>query len=163
MKQVIIFLMMLPMLTGCAAQPTYETVNDDITIPEPAQMGQTFVELPAEAASPTIESGSERLYMCGNYEIRIQTMESGDLESTVQAVSGYTKDRLTIMETQRNGMPCYEFVWASAGDEGEQVGRAAVLDDGNYHYVLSVMGTAENAWENYPVWLSMFHSFAVVG
>ena len=64
MKQVIIFLMMLLMLTGCAAQPTYETVNDDITIPEPAQMGQTFVELPAEAASPTIESGSERLYMC---------------------------------------------------------------------------------------------------
>jgi hypothetical protein len=161
MKQVIIFLMMLLMLTGCAAQPTYETVNDDITIPEPAQMGQTFVELPAEAASPTIESGSERLYMCGNYEIRIQTMESGDLESTVQAVSGYTKDRLTIMETQRNGMPCYEFVWASAGDEGEQVGRAAVLDDGNYHYCVTTMTDAASAVGLEAQWSRIFGSMTL--
>ena len=163
MKRIFCILMMLMMLTGCAGENTFETVNDDLELLPTPEMQQTVVELPPEAASPTIESGSERLYMCGNYEIRIQTMESGDLESTVQAVSGYTKDRLTIMETQRNGMPCYEFVWASAGDEGEQVGRAAVLDDGNYHYILSVMGNAENAWENYPVWLSMFHSFAVVG
>ena len=89
-------------------------------------------------------------------------MESGDLEATVKAVSGFDMDSLTVIQTMRDGRDCYEFVWACAGEDGQQVGRATILDDGNYHYVLSVMGDADHAWENYPVWLSMFQSFSLV-
>ena len=162
MKRIIVILMMLLMLTGCAGESTYETVNDELELLPTPQMQQTVVELPPEAASPTIESGSERLYMCGNYDIRVQTMESGDLEATVKAVSGFDMDSLTVIQTMRDGRDCYEFVWACSGEDGQQVGRATILDDGNYHYVLSVMGDADHAWENYPVWLSMFQSFSLV-
>lgn len=162
MKRIIVILMMLLMLTGCAGESTYETVNDELELLPTPEMQQTVVELPPEAASPTIESGSERLYMCGNYDIRVQTMESGDLEATVKAVSGFDMDSLTVIQTMRDGRDCYEFVWACAGEDGQQVGRATILDDGNYHYVLSVMGDADHAWENYPVWLSMFQSFSLV-
>lgn len=162
MKRITIILVLLFLLAGCAAQPTYETVNDEMELPPTPQMRQTYVELPAEAASPTIESGSERLYMCGNYEIRIQTMEGGDFGSTAKAVCGYEPDSLTVLQTRREGADCYEFVWACTGEDGDQVGRAAVLDDGNYHYVLSVIGSADNAWENYPLWLTMFQSFSLV-
>ena len=162
MKRIIVILMMLLMLTGCAGESTYETVNDELELLPTPEMQQTVVELPPEAASPTIESGSERLYMCGNYDIRVQTMESGDLEATVKAVSGFDMDSLTVIQTMRDGRDCYEFVWACADEDGQQVGRATILDDGNYHYVLSVMGDADHAWENYPVWLSMFQSFSLV-
>ena len=162
MKRIMIILVLLMLFSGCAAQSTYETVNDEIEILPTPEMRQTFVELPPEAASPTIESGSERLYMCGSYEIRIQTMEGGDFASTAKAVCGYEPDSLTVLQTRREGADCYEFVWACTGEEGDQVGRAAVLDDGNYHYVLSVIGSADDAWENYPLWLSMFQSFSLV-
>ena len=38
-------------------------------------------------------------------------------------------------------------VWATAGEEGLQVGRASIFDDGNFHYVLSTLAAEETAGE----------------
>ena len=161
MKKCLLIFAMLLFLSGCGAEETMETISDDIVTPVIAQMRQMFVELPEEAASPAVESGSDRLYLCENYEISIQTMESGDLSTTIQTVCGYDLDDLTVMHTMQDGADCYEFVWSTMMEQGEFVGRAKILDDGNYHYILTVLGQAEKARSNHPVWLHMFDTFTL--
>lgn len=147
------------LLTGCAAEETFETVADENVAQVIAGQRQIYVELPGEAASPAVESGSARLYLCDGYDIHVQILESGDLSETVRTLTGYEKDALTVMQTQREGLACYEFAWVSAGETGDLVGRAMVLDDGSYHYCLTVLGDAETAEQKQVFWEDMFASF----
>ena len=149
------------LLSGCGAEETLETIADEIVTPASAQMRQISLVLPAEAASPTVESGSDRLYQCETYDIRVQILEGGDLNRTILALSGYEKDSLTVMQTLKDGLDCYEFVWASAGEAGDQVGRAMILSDGSYHYCVSVLGDAAWVAENQVYWGELFDSFTL--
>lgn len=149
------------LLCGCGTEETIETISDEIVRPVSAHMQQIYLELPAEAASPTVESGSDRLYQCETYEIRVQTMDCGDLNATIQTLSGYEKDSLTVLETRKDGYDSYEFVWASAGETGDQVGRGMILCDGHYHYCVSVLGDAACARENRVYWEELFDSFSL--
>lgn len=162
MKRWLIFAAVSLLLAGCAPQETFETVADDLITPVSAMVRETAVELPGEAASPTVESESGRIYLCDGYEISVQTFLAGDLEATVRSVCGYDPDDLTVMHTESDGIDRYEFVWACAGEGGDRIGRAAVLDDGSYHYVLMVLGDAEAAREKQADWLRMFQSFKLV-
>ena len=136
-----------------------ETISDEMLQPVSAEMRQIYLELPGEAASPAVESGADRLYQCDTYDIRVQTLPGGDLNGTVQVVSGYDLSRLTVMETIRDGWECFEFVWASTGEQGDQIGRAMILSDGCYHYCVSVLGDAAWAAENQVYWEELFDSF----
>lgn len=138
MKKWILVLLMI-LLTGCSAEETFETVADEQMIPVMAQPRFICVDLPGETALPVIENDHGRIYVCNDYEIVLQTVESGDLEETVQMLSGLSQNDITMMETGSEGIDRYEFVWAAAGEGGDQTGRAAILDDGNYHYCLSVL------------------------
>lgn len=149
------------MLAGCASEETFETVADEHIVPVSAAMREILVELPDAAASPAVESGSERLYICEDYEINVQILDGGDLNRTIQTLSGYDREALTVMEREKSSYPCYEFVWASAGEGGDQLGRAMILDDGNYHYCVSVLGDAEKAAVNRVFWDEMFQSFTL--
>lgn len=160
-KCVILMLIVLLMLSGCAAEETMETVSDELDAPVMAQMREISLVLPEEAASPTVESDSERLYLCEDYEITVQILEGGDLNQTVKTLSGYDRDALTVMSTRKDNLDSYEFVWASTGEQGELVGRAMVLDDGCYHYCVSVLGDAQQAMENKVLWDDMFQSFTL--
>ena len=161
-KCVILALVVLAMLTGCGAQETMETISDVQAAPVMAQMREISVVLPEEAASPTVESGSERLYLCEDYEITVQILDGGDLNQTVKTLSGYERDALTVLSTRKDNLDSYEFVWACAGEEGDLVGRAMILDDGCYHYCVSILGDATQAMENKVLWDDMFHSFTLV-
>ena len=46
-------------------------------------------------------------------------------------------------------------------EEGEQVGRACILDDGSYHYVLSVLAQADRAAELEGVIADLFRSYSL--
>ncbi len=159
MKKWLILGMLLLLLTGCGTQEAMETVSDEYLVPVGVLLREVAVELPAEAASPAVESDSGRLYLCNGYEISIQTLQAGDLNATVRAISGYDQQDLTVMYRPEAGIDRYEFVWACVGEDGDQVGRAAVLDDGANHYVLSVLGDADMAKQNQPVWVRMFQTF----
>lgn len=162
MKKCFIFVFVLAlMLTGCASEEVMETVADEQVTPVMAQMREISVVLPEEAASPTVESDSGRLYLCESYEISVQILDGGDLDRTVKTLSGYDREALTVMNTQQEALDCYEFVWASAGEQGDRVGRAMILDDGNYHYCISVLGEAEQAAANRVYWDDMFGSFTL--
>lgn len=160
MKKCWIFIVLMGMLlAGCGAEETFETLADEQAAQVLARQRQIYVELPGEAASPAVESGSGRLYLCGDYEISIQTLEGGDTDATVRSLTGYGQETLTILETRKEDLVCREFVWASAGETGDLVGRAMVIDDGSYHYCLTVLADADTAEQNRAVWDRMFESF----
>lgn len=159
MKKLVLIILMMGLLTGCGAEETFETVGDEQAQQVVSQQRQIYVELPGEAASPAVESDSGRLYLCGDYEICIQTLEGGNRAATVAALSGYAPEELTVMELEREDVQCWTFVWTSAGETGDRVGRAMVLDDGSYHYCISVLADAETARQNQAVWDRMFETF----
>ena len=162
MKKCWIFVVLSLLLCGCAAEETFETVADEIVQPVMAQPRELTVNLPDNAVAPVLESDSEQVYMCEDYEIVIQTLNSGDLNATIQTVSGYSKENLTVMETESDGVKRYDFVWASAGEGGDMLGRAVILDDGSYHYVMSVLRDAATTEKSQIVWSEVFHSFGLI-
>ena len=109
---------------------------------------------------PAMESENGCVYICKDYEVAVQTLESGDLNATVQLVSGFDRDRLTILKTDQDSLDRYDFVWTCAG-ENQQLGRAAILDDGNYHYVISSTIDAGLMEEYQEIWNGIFESFTL--
>ncbi len=157
------FLMILALfLCGCGAQATFETIADEQLSPVMARPREISVHLPEDAAIPTLESDAQQLYICQDYEIMIEILSAGDLNATVQTISGYEKENLTIVETQQQELTRYEFVWASAGETGDRLGRAVILDDGDYHYCMSVLRDAESTGTSQVVWSDVFSSFALI-
>ena len=162
MRKMVWITALLILLSGCAGQETFETVTDEMVTPVLVEARQILVELPEEAAAPTVESDNGSLYICEGYEIGIQTLEAGDLDATIRSVSGYGAEDLTLIRTVVGDMERYDFVWACAGETGDRVGRGAVLDDGNYHYILTVISDAKDAMRFEEAWQRLFQSFSVV-
>lgn len=161
MKKWLVLVFSVLLLTGCAAEETFETVADELVQSVTAQVRQIVLTLPEETAAPASESESGTLYLCDGYEIMLQTLEAGDLNATIQSVSGYSRDNVTVMENSTGDWKRYEFVWASAGELGDRVGKAVILDDGSYHYVVSLLSDADRAEEYQEVWQEMFDSFGL--
>ena len=162
MKKIAMALLLSLLLSGCGAKETLETVADDIPVqPVLAEPAQISVRLPDNAVSPVLESDSEQVYFCEDYEIAIETRASGDLAGTITALTGFDAEQLTVMHTAPDGIDRYEFVWASAGEKGDRLGRAVVLDDGSYHYCMSVLRDAENPKKSQVVWSDVFSSFGL--
>ena len=157
---VLVFLLAL-LLTGCGAEETFETIADELVQPAMAQPMEILVELPGETAMPAMESDNGRSYLAGDYEIHIQTLEAGDLNRTIKALSGFEKDSLTVMQTEQEGMDRYEFVWCCTGEDGDRLGRAVILDDGSYHYTMTVLRDASTTENTQIVWNDVFSSFSL--
>lgn len=146
-----LFLLMSVLLLGCSAEPVFEPVEDVYggTLREP---GTLQVMVPEKAAMLTSVGDSGQLYFCDGYTLTVQTLSGGDLDRSFRSVTGYGKDVLTVLETLRQGVPCYSCAWTSTGETGDQVGRMVLLDDGVYHYTVTVMADADRAGELSEVW-----------
>lgn len=162
MKKCLMFVLLPLLLMGCGAKETFETIADDLVQPVMAQPRQISVRLPEDAVAPVLDSDSQQLFLCGDYEVLMEILESGDLQETVRHVSGYEKENLTVMETFLDGVSRYEFVWACAGEEEDRIGRAVILDDGDYHYCLSVVRDASTTENSQIVWEDVFSSFELI-
>ena len=149
-------------LCGCGARETLETIADDIPVESVlGQMREISVRLPDGAVSPVLKSEAEQLYLSEDYEILVQTCPAGNLNDTIRKLTGFDKEQLTVMETEQDGAKRYDFVWAAAGEDGERLGRAAILDDGSYHYCLSVERPADPEKVSQVVWSQVFSSFGL--
>jgi len=162
MKRCLFFLLLAALLCGCGAQETMETVSDEWIVPAMAQPREIHVRLPQDAVTPVLEQDSRQLYMADDYEIILETCSSGDLDATIRSLSGYGKDQLTVLETQQEDAKRYDFVWTTAGEAGDRLGRAVILDDGNYHYCLSVLRAADRTKQTLVVWRDVFSSFSLI-
>ena len=59
-------------------------------------------------------------------------------------------------------MPRYDCAWTAAGETGSRIGRATILDDGNYHYTMTVMADSADAGTLQETWQELFATFQVV-
>ena len=148
------------MLTGCGAEETFETVMDEPVVAAMASPGKIYVQLPPGTAAPALETENQQIYVGDTYEIAVETLEGGDLDATLRSLCGYPRDELTMLETQWGNVTRYEFVWAAAGEEGDRLGRAVVLDDGAYHYCLSLVRDAAVSSDT-AAWNDLFGSFSL--
>ena len=162
MKKWMVMLLAALLLSGCGSEETMETVADEWVVPVMAEPSQIQVKLPGEAAMPVSESDSGRLYLCRDYEIALQTLSSGDLDASLRSVTGYGREALTVLETLRSDMPCYEFTWTCAGEEGDRIGQGILMDDGSYHYVMTALWDAEKTESMQIIWSEVFSSFDVI-
>ena len=162
MKKIWIIFFTVLMLTGCGKAEVYETVSDEPVLAAEAQPREVYFQLAEEPAMPVMESDGGQLYLCGDYDIMVQTLKSGDLDSTVHQVSGFSREDVTILQTGSGEIDQYEFVWTSASDGGQQIGRATILDDGSYHYVLSATMDSGLIGEYQEIWNGIFESFKLV-
>ena len=159
MKKIVWLLVLMLCLTGCGADAVWETVADGDGTPVMAQMRQVQITLPKDASVETMEtSQTEKIYLCNGYTITVQTLPGGDLDKTLKEISGFAKEQLTVMETQTKNDKRYDCVWAAAGEAEDQVARATILDDGNYHYAVTVMAPFSTAGDLASTWQAILSS-----
>ena len=151
--------LLMILLSGCKAEETLETVSDEWIVPVMAKPREISVRMPEDLVLPVLEQEGRQLYMGPNYEIMLETMSAGDLQATIRNLSGYEQEQLTILETDQGEWNRYEFVWTAAGEQGHRLGRAVILDDGDYHYCMSVL---RDAGESLVVWQDVFQSFSLI-
>ncbi len=148
-------------LCGCSAQPVFETLGNILGEPENILARQIHIQLPEDAAITTIVGESKRMYLCGDYEIMLETVEAGDLNQTLTSLTGFEADSLTVIQTEHDDMTRYECVWTSAGEGGEQVNRTVILDDGYYHYCIIFCAPAAEAGALQSQWQSIVNTLEV--
>ena len=160
MKKLCVMTALLCVLSGCAGESTMETVADEIVLTQ-APARAIRVELPEETVLPVMQTEGGKLYICRDFEVSVQTLPGGDLEKTVQILTGFGLSAVTVMETEQDELKRYDLVWSCAGELGPEVGRASILSDGSYHYCLTAQIREENAPEYREIFNGMFESFAV--
>ena len=161
MKKLWILLMAVALMaaSGCMAPDAYETMNDMYLQGSVPAAGKLTMLLPVEAAALTMEGETGAVYVCDGYTVTLHTCEAGDLEATLRTVTGYDRENLSLMERMDEGMKRYECVFTAAGEGGDQVGRAVILDDGNYHYVLCAMTPESHTEDLQHILRPVFASF----
>ena len=158
MKRWLFFLLPV-LLCGCRAEETLETVADEWMVPVMAQPREINVRLPDDLLAPVLEQDGQQLYMAENYELMLETQDAGDLSATLRNLTGYSKEDLTVVKTRQENADRYDLVWTTAGEQGERLGRAVILDDGEYHYCMSVL---RDSGETAIVWRDVFASFSLI-
>lgn len=159
MKKCMCLLLLCLLLTGCGADTVWETLTDvlaDSTRPAPCVIR---LELPEEAVQTVMASDAGALYLCDGYTVTAQTYPSGDLDATLRYVTGFSRENLTLLETEKGRR--YDCVWTAAGESGTQVGRTMVLCDGGYHYAISMEAPEELAGELTQVWEELLTSVSL--
>lgn len=161
MKRIVWLLLAALFFTGCGTESAYETISDEMVQPVAAVMQKTALQLPEDAAVAVLQSEQGTVYFCDNYTLTLQTLPGGDLDVTLQQTTGYSKEALKLIQTDPGDYTRYDCVWASAGEGEDQVNRAAILDDGCYHYVLTCMTPASQAESLQAQWQDIFTSFCL--
>ena len=158
MKTILAILGCLVLLTGCVAEETFETIADEPVLQE-FTARELQLSLPEDASVLTVQQeGTDRLYLCDGYCVVLQTLPGGDLDRTIREVSGFNKDALSVIQTERDGVTHYECAWSAVGEGGDQICRAAILDDGNYHYTVTIMTDYHRAGKLSEEWNDLFNS-----
>lgn len=160
MKKLWVIPLLALLLSGCGGDKALETISDVQDTPVSAMAQKILVQLPQELSAPALQSEeSGTLYLCDDYSVTVHTVEAGDLEKTIRSATGMNKEDLQIMQTKQGDATRYQWVWATNGENGIQVGRCCILDDGAYHYVLTALADEGKAAEVQSSWKEIFGSF----
>ena len=160
MKKLLVIPIIAILLAGCGKEKSMETVADVQDTPVVATVQRIQLQLPPELSTPVLQDdGAGELYLCDNYSLTVQTVASGDLQKTIRNATGMDKNDLQIQQTRQKDVMRYQWIWTANGENGIQVGRGCVLDDGNYHYVLTALADEAVAGQVQQEWRGIFTSF----
>jgi len=149
-------------LSGCGKPESFETVSDEVLEPTLPAAADTVFWLPGEAAQAVFQEEAQReLYLCGDFTAAVQTLPGGDLDATLRSVTGFSRERLQLIARKDPVGERYVCAWASAGEAGDLVGRTLILDDGNYHYTLTLTADADKSGDLALTWQDIFASFTL--
>lgn len=142
----LVWLLALVMLCGCAGEgEPLETVGPGAyETPERIAPEVISVWLPENAAAQTGEQEDTQIYVWDDYELRLQTRSAGDLNGTLEALTGQSADRLTVVATEQDGQNRYQTVFSALGEEGVILGRCMVAQAGDNHYCVSLLSPEES-------------------
>lgn len=160
LKKLLIITLMLCLLTACGGGQERETLQDVYT-PQKETPMQVNLTLPEDATMQTITGTEGKLYLCDNFTVTVQTLLGGDLSRTVIETTGYDLDRLTLIKTEKDGITCYRCSWAAAGEGGDQAAQTLILDDGSFHYAVTVMASEEKTGALTEVWQGILRSVSL--
>ncbi len=162
MKKILVISLLALLLAGCGGEKTLETVSDVQAAPVIANVQRIQLQLPPELSAPALQSEETgTLYLCEDYSVTVQTVESGDLQKTIRNATGMDMEDLQLQTTRKGNAKCYQWIWTTSGEKGIQVGRGCVLDDGKYHYVLTALADEGVAGQVQPTWREIFASFCL--
>lgn len=148
------------LLTGCGVSKGMETMLD-VHSPLPTQQAEEIAVFVPEGAEAMRGEDGSKIFLCNGFSIAIQNLPAGDLDKTLREVSGFSREQLQIMEREENDHNRIECVWAAAGEGEDQICRAVILDDGVYHYALTLMCNASYAGDLTDVWQEITASFTL--
>lgn len=160
MKKLWVIPILALLLAGCGGEKSLETVGDAIDAPVIATQQRVLLQLPKELTAPVLQNEKDgKMYICDDYSVTVQTVSAGDLNKTIHNATGMHREDLQIIQTQQGSVKRYQWVWATGGEKGAQVGRGCILDDGNYHYVVTVLADEEAVARVQSAWKEIFGSF----
>ena len=159
MRKCLLILILCGLLCGCSARETFETVEDEYV--QSAMQPQKDILLEVDGDAVALQGDQGTIYLCDGYEVTVEVLSAGNLDGTVQTLTGFSMDALTVVETAAVDAARYECVWSSAGEEGDMVGRAVILDDGCFHYCVTVLADAGDAYSLQDTWQAIFDSFSI--
>lgn len=146
MKKLLIGLLLAAMLSGCGVEPVYETIGDVWGQAEPAvSPGRMRVLLPEGAEMEVMDGNGDSFYRVGDWDLWTRVLSGGDINKTLETLSGLDAGCLTVIDHKLGDYQCHETTWSATAEEGTQVIRAGILDDGSYHYCLCVSVPQEDA------------------
>lgn len=162
MKRLLAILLIVLLLCGCSKETMLETVTDDMAEPVVAAVQRVQLHLPPELSAPALQSQENgTLYLCDDYSVTVQTLPSGDLRKTIHTTTGLDKENLQIQTIAQGDVKRHQFMWTANGEQGIEVGRTCILDDGVYHYVLTALAGEEAAGQVQQTWREIFASFCL--
>ena len=160
MKRIWCYVLMACLLAGCGGEAVMETVADELVFSQ-SEPKQVHVALPEDTVMPVMETDNGTLYICRDFEVSVQTLPGGDLNATIRDLCGFGPEDVDLVETVSNGLTRYDFVWASAGETGDVVGRSAILSDGIYHYCVTAMAPELVGDQYREIWNDMFETITL--
>ena len=160
MKYIALVLAMICILAGCTAEPTWETMKDELD--QPAVHQEHEVVMDTSASLLSMESEWGRIYLYEGFDVCIQIQESGDLGRTLQTVTGFQRDELMLVETSGGDFQRFDCAWSAMSADGQMVGRTILFDDGVHHYCITMTTQADHMAEVEDAWLGLITSIRIV-
>lgn len=159
MKKCCLILFCALLLCGCHSAQTFETVADDDA--QPVMQEARSIILTVDEDATVLQGDTGTIYLCDGYEVTVEILSAGNLSGTFESLTGFGVDDLTVIQTAASEAARYECVWSAAGEGGDVVGHAVVLDDGLHHYCVTAVAPSEDAAALQETWNELFRSFSL--
>ena len=165
MKKLLPAVLLCLFLCACSrAEPAWETVRDSLLTEVPTKSAKYMIcfDVPIDAVLDEAD-GEKSVYRQkdGDYEIISRTIESCDLETVVQTLSGCSPEQVEILHTTRYGADECHFVWCSETERGMQLSRADAIFSQPYCYALTFSASEDCAPTYADTQAQVFGSFAL--